>query len=112
MNLRTIRRLTMLAIVSGAILAGGPATLAAASSAATPALAGHANVVSAVSAARTARPLAPGPWTYYSNYPTLRACNGAGDWLWENKNIFDFKCEEVEGYQGDFFVWNLYFRIA
>ena len=56
-------------------------------------------------------PQTPGPYTYYSNYPTHTACNSAGDWLKVHKNIYDFKCVEREGYGGAYTVWNLYFRI-
>jgi hypothetical protein len=99
MNLHVVRKLVILGIAAGAIMAGGPAALAATSSAAVPA-----------GAVNTAGPRAPGPWTYYSNYPTHTACNGAGYLLESQHNVFDFKCVEVE-LDGYTTVWDLYFRI-
>jgi hypothetical protein len=100
MNLRVMRKLVIPGIAVGAIMAGAPAALAATpSSAAMPAR--------AVTNADTP---ALGPWTYYSNYPTHAACNGAGDWLEIHKNIYDFECVEME-LDGYTTVWDLYFRI-
>lgn len=112
MKSRITRTFIVSAFTAVAVLTGGSAALASTSSAATPALAGNANAVSTVSDVSTASPLAAGPWTYYSNYPTEQACNGGGDYLEQHDNIYDFECVEVEGSQGDFFVWDLYFRIS
>jgi hypothetical protein len=99
MKMRVMRKLVIPGIAVGAIMAGAPAALAATSSAAVP-----ARAVAAADAP------ALGPWTYYSNYPTLATCNGAGDYLIIHKNIFDFSCVETE-LDGYTVVWDLYFRI-
>ncbi len=107
MNSRAMRSLIVSAVAATAILGGGSAALAAPSAHA----AGLASATSTVRDLGAAVPQAAGPWTYYSNYPTHTACNGAGDWLKQHKNIYDFKCVEREGYGGAYTVWNLYFRI-
>ena len=104
---RAIRPLIVSAVAATAILAGGSAALAA-PSANTP---GLASAPSTVRDLGVAIPQTPGPWTYYSNYPTHTACNSAGDWLKVHKNIYGYKCVEREGYGGAFTVFNLYFRI-
>jgi hypothetical protein len=92
-----MRKLAIPAIAVGAVMAGGPAAMAATSSAAMPA---HASA--SASAA----------WYYYSNYPTYRTCNSEGFYLEINLDaIGNYECVET-GLDGYTVVWDLYYQLG
>jgi hypothetical protein len=112
------RKIIVPVITAAAVLAGTSAALAARSATAvtavaeTPAHVAAAAPASPASAVRAVTTVSSA-WYYYSNYPTYRACNSEGFYLEiELYAIYTYKCVEVEGYQGDFFVWDLYYQLG
>lgn len=112
------RKIIVPAIAAAAVLGGTSAALVVTSAATTTAAQTPARAAVVAAPARPASAggtitLADATWYYYSNYPTYDACNSEGFYLEiDAYAIGNYKCVEVEGYQGDFFVWDLYYQLG